>query len=220
MLETGWRSMYLRSVAVAGLAIACSAGGLAPLAAAAPVQERSYSIPGGPQYLVGQRDLVAHALAPLNGMPTNREVLLDSIFYGKVASGSGGTLTSGYLVACVFEADATAKAATEGKLSADASVGVHVEPGQVTPKLDASVGPDVYGSLGAEISLSPGKIADVSSGTKELRSGATGSLVDRDFYLQIAGCAGPLVIRPYAKILAKSQDTDASGMVLGDPATV
>ncbi|MGK8557277.1 MspA family porin [Nocardia gipuzkoensis] len=191
-----------------------------PSAAAAEPHENSYHIDGGPEYSVGQRDMVARPMATLNGMPTNRELLVDSTFYGKVEGSATGTLKTGYLVACVMEAEPKASASGEGKVEGDAEAGVHVEPDEVTPKLDVKLKPSVSGGVGAEISLTPGKIADVASGSKDLRGGSRGSLVNRDFYIQVSGCAGPLLLRPYAKIEVHSPDVDATGAVLGDPITM
>lgn len=208
--------MFGRCALVAVLAITGCVTVASTRAQATAPQERSYTIAGGPDYMVGQRDLAARSMPALNGMPTNREVLLDSTFYAKVSGSATGTLETGYLVACTLDTDAKAKGDAGAGVEGDADFGVHGEPGQLTPKFDGSVSPNVHGSLGVEVSLTPGKIADVTSGSKDLRPGATGYVIDRDFYVQVSGCAGPLLIRPYAKVQAKTQDIDASGSVLGD----
>ncbi|WP_433678205.1 MspA family porin [Nocardia sp. CA-119907] len=189
-------------------------------AAAATPHENTYRIDGGLVYSVGQSDLVTRSMPALNGMPTNRELLVDSTFYGKVEGSATGTLKTGYLVACVMDADPKAKADAEGKVEGSGNGSVSVEPDKVTPKLDVKVGPSVSGGVGVEVSLTPGKIADVQSGSKDLHDGAKGSLVNRDFYIQVSGCAGPLLLRPYAKIEVHSSDVDATGSVFGDPITL
>ncbi|WP_169810896.1 MspA family porin [Nocardia amikacinitolerans] len=188
-----------------------------PSAEAAEPHERNYRIDGGPEYSVGQRDTVTRLMPALNGMPTNRELMVDSTFYGRVEDSAAGTLKAGYLVACVMEAEPKANADAEGTVEGNGEVGVNVDPDEVTPSLDVKLKPSVSGGVGVEISLTPGKIADVGSGSKDLRGGSRGSLVNRDFYIQVSGCAGPLLVRPYAKTEVHSPDVDASGAVFGDP---
>lgn len=205
----------LTAAALAGAVVAASPG-----ANAVSPHEKTYDVAPGSTVTVGVRDTQAHPVAALNGMPTNREVLLDSTFYGRVTGAGSGVLTTGYMVACLLEADpkGSADANLDGEIDAD--VGVHIEPGQVTPRIDVTAGPNLNGGLGVELELKPGKIADIASGSKDLRSDTVGSLLSRDFYIQVSGCAGALLVRPYAKILAKTADTDVTGAVLGDPITV
>ncbi|WP_433192358.1 MspA family porin [Nocardia sp. CA-107356] len=209
--------MYRKCVLIAALTMVGCAVTTAPSAHAATSNEKTYSLSGTMQFIVGQRDVGARPLAALNGLPTNREVLLDTDFYGRISGSDSGTLTSGYYVACAV--DLAPKAELETKLQADANLdlGLDITPGSVTPSIDVNLIPDLSGGLGAELSMSPGKIADIAVSTKKLQPDTLGTIVSRDFHIQVSGCGGALTIRAYARVTAESTAVDASGASYGDP---
>ncbi|MGW3541024.1 MspA family porin [Nocardia niigatensis] len=190
-------------------------------AAYAP-HEKTYSTASGFTFTVGQRDLDVRSVAPLNGMPTNREVFLDSTSYGTVPVGGSGHLKTGYYVACQADIDAKLhldpeldlNPAVTANAGLDTSLGPHAG-------VDLSVGPTVTGGIGVDVSIAPGKIADVVAGEKDLRGdGGTGTLLIQDFHLMVGGCGGPLTIRPYTLLSADSGPDGGSGAVYGDPITL
>lgn len=145
----------------------------APASAAAGAQEKNYSTPGGFEYTVGFTDLAARPTTTLNGMPTNREVFLDNTSYGRFTGPGSGKLETGYLVACAVDIDPKVK--IEGKLGFDASAdaGLSIGLDALDPSIDLSVGPDLSGGIGFELSMAPGKIVKVAVTTKNLTPGAT-----------------------------------------------
>ncbi|MET8422467.1 MspA family porin [Nocardia sp. NPDC004860] len=194
----------------------------AHVSAAYAPHEKTYSTTSGFAFTVGQRDLDARPIAPLNGMPTNREVFLDSTSYGTVPAGATGHLKTGYYVACQADIDAKLHIDPELDLNPtvtataglDTSLGPHAG-------VDLSVGPTVTGGVGVDISIAPGKIADVVAGEKDLPgNGGTGTLLIQDFHLMVGDCGGPLTIRPYTLISADSGPDGGSGAVYGDPITL
>ncbi|MEU0507559.1 MspA family porin [Nocardia sp. NPDC005998] len=209
--------MYRKCVLIAALTMVGCAVTTAPFAHAAAAHEKTYSVSGTMQFTVGQRDIDAHPLTALNGMPTNREVLLDTDFYGRISGSDSGTLTSGYYVACAVDLDPKAELQTKLQADANLDLGLDISPGSLTPSIDINVIPDLSGGLGADLSMSPGKIADITVGTKKLQSDTLGTMVSRDFHIQVSGCGGALTIRAYARVTAESAAVDASGASYGDP---
>ncbi|MVU78851.1 hypothetical protein GPX89_16555 [Nocardia sp. ET3-3] len=194
----------------------------APAGAAYAPHEKTYSTSSGFEFTVGQKDVDAHPVAAMNGMPTNREVFLDTTSYGTVPKGGTGHLKAGYYVACQADIDAKLHLDPELDLNptitADAGIDSSLGP---HAGVDLSVGPTVTGGVGVDISIAPGKIADVVAGEKDLPGdGSTGTLLIQDFHLMVGDCGGQLTIRPYTQIRADSGGDSGSGAVYGDPITL
>lgn len=209
--------MYWKCALLAALTTLGVPATTAPSAAADASHEKSYSVPGGVEFTVGQRDVASRPMAPLNGMPTNREVLLDTDFYGLISGSDSGVLKTGYYIACAMDLDPKAKLETKLQGEADLDLGVYIAPGEVSPSIDVSVSPNLSGAIGAELSMAPGKIVDVSVGEKKLTPGVLGTVASRDFHIHVSGCGGPLSIRAYARVTAESPAVNASGAIYGDP---
>jgi hypothetical protein len=213
--------MYITSA----IAIATAAFGIAIGAPAATADggfaphENTYVTPDGLTYTVGHSDYAVRPIAPLNGMPTNREVFLDGTFYGRVDAGTG-TLKAGYFVACAVDIDVTFSANASASLSTSVNAGVSISPDLVSPTAGVTIEPTITAGVGVNLAITPGVIEDVSLGEKPLAPGTTGSIVSHDFHLSVKNCGGPLTIRPYSMITASSPDTDATGAVFGDPAVL
>lgn len=184
---------------------------------ASAAHERTYSVPEF-TYTVGNSDQQAHSIPPLNGMPTNREVLVDGTFYGRVAAPATGKLHAGYLVACAAEMDASV--AIQAGLSgfSELSGNLYIAPSQVSPGLywDVVDG-TISGSATVDTTLKPGKVTDVKVADKDLKSDTTGTLYSRDFRIEVDNCAGPLTVQPYTSINADTPGDSGTGMILGDP---
>ncbi|WP_225731301.1 MULTISPECIES: MspA family porin [unclassified Nocardia] len=210
--------MYWKSV----LAVAATMlGGLAAAPAAtadgpAP-HEKTYTVPGGFEFTVGNTENVAHPIPALNGMPTVREVMLDDTAYGKVIGTGKGHLKTGYFVACAVELKPKLDLNTSVGFSASATAGVDLSPAALLPSIDLSAGPTVSGSIGLDLPLQPGKVTDVPVGEKDLSDGVTGSIISKDFHIRVEDCAGPLTIQAYTTITAESPAVTGMGAVVGDP---
>jgi hypothetical protein len=214
--------MHITSV----LAIAATTAGLAfgaPEAAAdtgvyAP-HENTYVTTDGLTYTVGQAESTVHPIAPLNGMPTNREAFMDGTFYGRVSTGAG-KLKVGYFIACAVDIDVVFSASAGVSMSLGADAGVSASPDLISPSVAATIGPAVTAGIGLDLSISPGEIKDVVIDEKTLTPEQTGTVVSHDFHLWAHHCGGPLTIRPYSMITVSSPGTDASGAVFGDPMVI
>ncbi|TLF82340.1 MspA family porin [Nocardia cyriacigeorgica] len=179
--------------------------------------ENSYTGPEGFRFTVGHTDHAARPVAPLNAMPTNREVFLDNTSYGQVEGGGSGTLKAGYFVACAVDLEVQFSADASAGFDAGVSVGAGGSPDSLSPSVSASIGPSMSAGIGFGLSITPGKIVDVEVGEKALTPGGPGYLVSRDFHLLVQGCGGPLTIRAYTKITADSPAVTGNGAVFGDP---
>ncbi len=204
----------------AAVGAALSAGHLlvlTPAQASGPAHEKTYDAPGGIAYTVGHTDIAARPIGSLNAMPTNREAVLDITGYGRVTGAGTGTIEAGYLVACAADIDVAVT--LDGRLGFDAGADATVDIGlaSLDPGIELGVGPAVSGGLGFELSVTPGKIAQVPVGEQTLRPDATGYVHSRDFHLVITECAGPLTIRPYTSITTHSPDLTGTGAVFADP---
>ncbi|MEV6069700.1 MspA family porin [Nocardia sp. NPDC052001] len=183
--------------------------------------EKSYSTPNGFEFTVGNQDQDVRPVPPMNGMPTNREVFLDNTSYGKIAAGGKGHLKAGYYVACQVDVDA--KLHIDPEFDPNPGVTAHAGVGLDGPQagVDMSMGPTVYGGIGLDIYLAPGKIADVLAGEKDLPGdGSLTYLMNKDFHLDVTGCGGQLTLRPYTIITANSDGDGGSGAVYGDLITL
>lgn len=184
------------------------AGALAP-------HEKTTVAPNGMTITVGHQDNAARPVAPLNGMPTSREVYLDNTSYGRVDGGTG-KIRTGYFFACAVDLDV--KFSVEGSVGADASVsiGVSADTLGVTPHADADITPTIGGGIGFDMTIAPGTITDVKLGEKQIPADGTGYIVNRDYKLTVKGCGGPLTVQAYTIIEATSPEVDAADWVMGD----
>lgn len=82
----------------------------------------------------------------------------------------------------------------------------------VNPHLTLDPGPFLA------LNLEPGAVEDiVIAEGKELIPGRTVQIVTRDFNIKVNNCLGPVSIRQFTYVYAKSPEIDDSGAVFGDP---
>ncbi|MFE5289094.1 MspA family porin [Nocardia sp. NPDC056611] len=193
-------------------AIAHAEGGLAP-------HEKTTVAPNGLTATVGHRDHAAHPVAPLNRMPTSREVYLDNTSYGNVSGGTG-KIRTGYFVACAVDLDVKFTIGANAGVDLRADLGVSAGLEMVTPTASVDIVPKIGASIGVTLGITPGKITDVKLGEKQLPAGDTGYIVNRDYQLRVDGCGGPLTVQAYTIIEATSPGADAADWVVGDPITL
>ncbi|WP_194852879.1 MspA family porin [Nocardia sp. SYP-A9097] len=208
---------HIRVLAAAVAAAGYVLGAAGASATTYTPHEKTYSTPQGFEFTVGNQDQDVRAVPPMNGMPTNREVFLDNTSYGKVAAGGKGHVKAGYYVACQVDVDA--KLHIDPELDPNPTVTAHAGVGLDGPQagVDLSLGPAIYGGVGLDIYLAPGKIADVTAGEKDLPGdGSLAYLMNNDFHLNVTGCGGQLTLRPYTIITANSDGDSGSGAVYGD----
>ncbi|MGW5386368.1 MspA family porin [Nocardia sp. NPDC003963] len=211
--------MYRNRVFVTLVATLGCAVGAVPEAAATAPHEKTYTA-GGVEYTVGHTDFAARPVAPLNGMPTNREVFLDNTTYGRFTGSGSGTLEAGYLVACLLELDTSLSLEADMGVDAGADLGVDIDTDGIDPGLDLSIGPELSAGAGFDFGLSPGEIAKIEIGEKELEAGTTGYYYSRDAHITVHNCGGPLTIRGYSIIGVDTPEVGASGAVYTDPITL
>lgn len=199
----------LGTITLAAGLTAVTQAGAAPMAP----HEKTVQAPTGFTFTVGHTDQAFRPIAPLNGMPTNREVFLDDTFYGRVDAGGTGTLKAGYLVACAV--DLTVGITLGAGVGFDA--GFQVGLGGTEPTLHAGFGPDLSAGAGIDLSIAPGEVQPFEVGVKELAAGGTGYLVSRDFHVSVHQCGGPLTIRSYTILEVDSPEVSGREAVYGDP---
>ncbi|MFI6870079.1 MspA family porin [Nocardia sp. NPDC050406] len=197
-------------VGLAGpMAATANAGGLAP-------HEKMTTAPNGMTVTVGHTDNWFHHVAPLNNMPTNREVYLTNTSYGTVEGGSG-KIRTGWFVGCAVDLDVTFTIDGGIGIDADAELGVSLGSSGVTPHAGVGITPSIGGGIGFDLAITPGKITDIPLGEKEIPAGGTGYIVSRDYRLKVEGCGGPLTVQAYTIIEASSPEADVADWVMGDP---
>ena len=212
--------MY-RNRLFAGLAVAVGCGVVtAPHAAAATApHEKTYSA-GGIEYTVGHRDFAARTIAPLNGMPTNREAFLDNTTYGRFTGPGSATLETGFLVACQLDLDTDLTLEADLDVDAGVDASAEVSTDGLDPSVKLKTSPEVSAGAGFDFELGPGEIAEIDDGDMKLTSGKTGSYYSRDVHITANNCGGQLTVRGYSIIRVESEETGASGAVYTDPITL
>lgn len=210
--------MIIKTTAAAVAAIGLALGG--PEAAIANAgamasHEKMLESPGGMVTTVGHMNTAFRPVAPMNGMPTDREVYLDNTAYGSIAGGTG-KISTGFFVGCAVDLDVQFTIGADVGIDVTASAGVNVGSLGVTPSAGVDITPSIGGQFGFDLGITAGKIQKIDTGTKDL-SGATGYIVNRDYRLAVTGCGGQLTIKPFTVIEAKSPATDAADWVIGDP---
>ncbi|MQY19001.1 MspA family porin [Nocardia macrotermitis] len=208
--------MHIASAFVA-VATAVGLGLTAPFAAAdtgAP-HEKTISAEGF-TFTVGHKDNAVHPVAPMNGMPTSREVYLDNTSYGRFDGPGTGKIRTGYFVACAVDLDVSFSVNAGAGLDAGATAGVDVGD-VVTPSAGVSIGPSVNAGIDTALTITPGTITDVRVAEKTLTPGRTGYIVSRDFQVRVNDCGGPLTVQAYTVIEASSPQVDGGDWVMGDP---
>ncbi|MEC3913184.1 MspA family porin [Nocardia sp. CDC160] len=189
-------------------AIAHADGGLAP-------HEKTTVAPNGMSVTVGHRDNAARPVAPLNGMPTSREVYLDNTSYGSVEGGSG-KIRTGYFVACAVDLDVSFDIKAKVGVDVTADLGVSAGLEMVTPTASVAIEPEIGAGISFDLGIKPGSITDIKLGEKEIPAGGTGYIVNRDYRLTVNGCGGPLTVQAYTIIEGTSPGADAADWVIGD----
>ncbi|WP_067698251.1 MspA family porin [Nocardia jejuensis] len=209
------KTAFTAAATAAGLLLGGPMASTAQAGAMAP-HEKTTVAPNGMSVTVGHQDNAFRPVAPLNGMPTSREVYLDNTSYGRVAGGTG-TIRTGYFVACAVDLDVSFTIEGSAGIDIGASVGVGVGSLGVTPTASADISPTIGGSIGFDLSIAPGKIKDISLAEKQIPAGGTGYVVSSDYRLTVEGCGGPLTVQAYTIIEATSPEADAASWVIGDP---
>ncbi|MET9491478.1 MspA family porin [Nocardia sp. NPDC006630] len=174
--------------------------------------EQTYTSTFG-TFTVGDRSEIVNRIAPLNEVGTSREALVSNIAYGRVNGLAGGQLKTGYHVGCaVTLLNGNAGAIPQVFLPNEnfpLAAGTGAAPGI------AVIGPNVQVPL--SINLSPGEVKDVPVADKDLIPGKEVQIIIRDFHIAVNQCTGPVAIRQYTYLYAKSAEVDDSGAVFGDP---
>ncbi|MFJ4658248.1 MspA family porin [Nocardia sp. NPDC088792] len=185
-----------------------------------PSHEKTVTAPNGMTVTVGHRDNAVRPVAPLNGMPTNREAYLDNTSYGRVEGGIG-KLRTGFFIACAVDLDVSFDINATAGIGADVSGGVTADLTGVTPSASVAITPTIGANIGVDLSIRPGKIVDVELPPelreKELPANDTGYIIDRDYRLTVQNCGGPLTVQAYTVIEASSPEANVAEYVLGDP---
>ncbi|WP_067545839.1 MspA family porin [Nocardia crassostreae] len=165
-----------------------------------PAHEQTYQSTFG-SFTVGHGVEFINRIAPLNQMGTTREAFISTAAYGRINGMAGGTLKVGYHVGCAV----TIGAGTVG----------------ATPDLTLLVGPQPNLAINpnpvATLNLNAGEVKEVPLAEKEVAPGITATTVIRDFHIVVNQCTGPVTIRQYAYLYAKSAEIDDSGAVFGHP---
>lgn len=191
------------------MAATANAGGLAP-------HEKNSVAPNGMTVTVGHTDNWFNNVAPLNNMPTNREVYLTNTAYGSVEGGTG-KIRTGWFVGCAVDLDVTFTVDAGIDIDLGADLGVSLGSSGVTPQASVGISPSIGGGIGFDLSIAPGTITDIPRGEKMIPAGGTGYIVDRDYRLKVEGCGGPLTVQAYTVIEASSPEADVADWVMGDP---
>ncbi|GAB2704809.1 MspA family porin [Nocardia thraciensis] len=168
-----------------------------------PPHEKTFPSPFG-SFTVGSRDETVNRIPPLNMMGTTREALVGNVTYGRIDGPAGGKLRTGYHVGCAVTIGA-------------GNVGV-------TPELEGGIEgaqtpiPHALGDLGpvATVNLTPGEVKELAVAEKELIPGKDVQIVTRDFHIVVNACSGPVAIRQFTYLYAKSAEVDDSGAVFGE----
>ncbi|WP_245746149.1 MspA family porin [Nocardia altamirensis] len=199
-------SMNVKSAAraLAGTAVACATvAALTPSVDAEilsmPGHERTFTAPGeaAMKFTVGSRDETINRIPPLNFMGTTREALVSTVAYGRLNGATGGKLRMGYHVGCAV----TIGAGTMG----------------MSPDIIIAQNPAFNPNPLATLNLSPGEVGEIALAEKEMIPGKLIQVSVRDFHIKVNSCTGPVMIRQYAYVDAKSPEVDDSGAVFGDP---
>lgn len=187
-----------------GAAVGCAQPAQADIVTLAP-HERTYQSTFG-SFTVGNRDEFVNRIAPLNQVGTTREAMVSNMSYARVDGIAGGQLKTGYHVGC----SVTLPTGNLGMIPQ-----VYVPTAQLpTPSLTL-IGPNIQVPM--SINLAPGEVKDLAVADKDLIPGKQVQIIIRDFHIAVNQCAGPVSIRQYTYIYAKSAETDDSGAVFGDP---
>ncbi|AYF75629.1 hypothetical protein D7D52_19230 [Nocardia yunnanensis] len=188
-----------------GTALWCTPPTRADIETLAP-HERTYQSTFG-SFTVGDRDEVIDRIAPLNQVGTTREAMVSNMAYARVDGLAGGQLKTGYHIGCSVSLP-------NGNLGAIPQV--YVPSGNLaqSPSLQV-IGPNIQVPM--SVNLAPGEVKDLEVATKDLLPGKQVQIIVRDFHIAVNQCAGPVSIRQYTYVYAKSAETDDSGAVFGDP---
>ncbi len=170
--------------------------------------ERSFESPFG-SFTVGTRDETVNRLPPINMVGTTREAFVSLVSYASIEGPAGGVLRTGYHVGCAV----AVTLATLGSQSEELGGFVYT-PGATNPwTFNGYLAPEPL----ATVNIAPGEVKEVQLAEKELIPGKTVSTIIRDFHIIVNSCEGPVTIREYAYVYAKSAEVDDSGAIFGDP---
>ncbi|MFE3195390.1 MspA family porin [Nocardia sp. NPDC059240] len=188
-----------------GAALSAGQPARADIVTLAP-HERTYQSTFG-SFTVGNRDEFVNRIAPLNQVGTTREAMVSNMSYARVDGIAGGQLKTGYHVGCSVTLP-------NGNLGAIPQVYVPSGNLSQSPALQI-IGPNIQVPM--SVNLAPGEVKDIAVADKDLIPGKQVQIIIRDFHIAVNQCAGPVSIRQYTYIYAKSAETDDSGAVFGDP---
>ncbi|MEV6070812.1 MspA family porin [Nocardia sp. NPDC052001] len=175
-----------------------------------PAHERTYPSPFG-SFTVGNRTESVNRIAPLNQVGTTREALVSNVAYGRVDGVAGGQLKTGYHVGCSVNLLNGNLGAIPQVYAPTANIPIVPDPGLGL----AVIGPNIQVPM--SVNLSPGEVKDIPVADKDLLPGKEVQIVIRDFHIAVNQCTGPVSIRQYTYLYAKSAEVDDSGGVFGDP---
>ncbi|MBF6330111.1 MspA family porin [Nocardia transvalensis] len=185
------------------LALACTPTAQAEVEMMSP-HEKTFASSFG-SFTVGSQHEAINRIPPLNLMGTSREALISGISYGRINGPAIGVLKTGYHVGCAVSIGGT-------------TLGLNPQVSVTTPGTQNGLPQaQVQAQPLLTVSLAAGEVKEVPLGQKEMAPGRTVQIVMRDFHLTVNQCTGPVTLRQFAYVYAKSADVDDSGAVFGDP---
>ncbi|ATL66979.1 MspA family porin [Nocardia terpenica] len=168
-----------------------------------PPHEKTFASAFG-TFTVGTTNETVDRIPPLNMVATTREALVGYVSYGRVNGGAGGALKTGYHVGCAVTIQNGSMA-----FNPQPSLGFGGSP--TMPNGSLLLSPTVA------VNVAPGEVKEVAVAEKALIPNQVVQTVIRDFHIVVNGCTGPVTIRQFTYLFAKSPQVDDSGAVFGDP---
>ncbi|TSE00343.1 MspA family porin [Skermania sp. ID1734] len=210
-----WASRTTAAASTCGALIALVVGGGAAGADIAGAS-RSIATPDG-QVTVNLSGITVTKVPPLTGDPVGTEGFVTAAAQGTVTGGhaiTGGHLETGFQVACALDV-------SDGvNLGLGSSFGPSIGYGWDGGQSIWNGGPNfsIGGSVGPTIgiTLKPGTIVEVVLGKKDV-SGTVASASYDQAHLHADGCAGQVMVRPYAVYTASTATADHTVATYADP---
>ncbi|MFF0490789.1 MspA family porin [Nocardia sp. NPDC004068] len=187
---------------VTGVVVCCAPFARAESEETAP-HEMTFASAFG-SFTVGSRFATIDRHISANLVHPTREALLSGVAYGRINGPATGVLKTGYHVACAIDIDG-------GIANVTPDITLSGPPGpDGLPQIQAQMRPTL------DLKVNPGEVKEIPLGEKEMAPGHTVQIVVRDFRLSVNDCTGPVSVRQYTYVYARSADVDDSGAVFGD----
>lgn len=230
--------MLYKSATAVLAALGSAAIAFAPAAGAQPVEKgghhaaaaisahpalksRTVALPGGVSVTFGFSSLDGHAVPPLNGAATTRQVYLDDTAFAKITGkGVKAELSVGYQAACTVDVNPALVLNAGVGLEGEAYGGVEAAPSDVSPVIEGYAGPLAQAGIGGQLTVTPGSGKTEEVDTGPVPPGKLVPFVDRDVSLEADGCGGSLTVRPFVTIVVDAPAEHYHDTVYADPFTV